>query len=185
MLGRLALKDYRPFVPVVADAYLARPVFEESAAYSWRALAKHIDKMFDQLQSRIEVIFTPDDPYPDYKAMVKDIRQNGRMLIYTGGDPHPLWDVEQNSRFRAVHDFVSHYAGEHTFSLRGEMAAYNRHVKIAPPAARLALFVEIPAQTCCYFKTGKFCAQKVCHLYGFDFENVGLMNAKDYEKNFR
>lgn len=184
-LGRLALVDYRPFVPICAKAYLARPDFEPSAVYSWKALSKHIDTMFDRLQSRVEVIFTEKDPYPNFKAMVKDIRENKRMMIFTGSSDHPVFSHEQNWRFRAVHDYIAHAGGEHEFTLRGEMAAYNRHVKLAPPAARLALFVEIPAQTCAFCYTGKFGGQKVCNLYGFDFVNVGEYDEREYQRNFR
>jgi hypothetical protein len=184
-LGRLALIDYRPFVPICAKAYLARPDFEESAVYSWKALAKHINVMFERLQSRVQVIFTEQDPYPDFRAMVRDIKQNRRMKIFTGSSEHHVFTPEQNWRFRAVHDYIAHAGGDHEFTLRGEMAAFNRHVKLAPPAARLALFVEIPAQTCTYFFTGKFGAQKVCNMYGFDFVNVGEYDAREYEKNFR
>ncbi len=184
MFGRLVLSNYKPFVPIVGPAYLARPVFEQQYVYSWVALAKHIDVMFDRMQSRVEVIFTAEDPYPDYASMSRDIKQNGRMRIYTGGDPHPVWDKAENSRFRAVHDYVAHLGGEHHFTLRGEMSAYNRHVKLAPPAARLALFTEIVGQTCTYFFTGGFAEQKVCKLWGFDYVNVGAVDQAEYQKNF-
>lgn len=183
-LGRLALKNYKPFVPVVGEAYLARPSFEQKYLYSWNALAKHIDTMFGRMQSHVQVIFTAHDPYPDFNAMARDIRKNHRMLIYTGGDEHPAWDRAANARFRAVHDYTSHLAGDHQFTLRGEMSAYNRHVKIAPPAARLALFTEIVGQTCTYFFTGGFGEQKVCKLWGFDYVNVGLVDQAEYRRNF-
>lgn len=182
-LGKLVLTSYDPFVPIVAKAYLARPVFEPAYAFSWRALTRHIDVMFKRLQSKIEVIFTDRDPYPDYAAMIADIKR-GRMLVYTGSSEHPVFSPEENWRFRAVHDYIAHAGGEHTFSLRGEMAAYNRHVKLAPPDARLALFVEIVAQTSCFFYTGAFCEQKVCGMFGFDFVNVGVVDDVEYARNF-
>lgn len=184
-LGRLALVDYRHFVPITAMAYLARPDFEASAVPSWQALARHIDTMFARLQSRVEVVFTEQDPYPDFKAMAYDIRHYRRMKVFTGSSEHPVFTPEQNWRFRAVHDYVAHTGGEHEFTLRGEMAAYNRHVKLAPPRAQLALFVEIVAQTCTFFYKNAFGPQKVCHLYGFDFVQVGVVDRTTYEANFR
>ncbi|MDP3772739.1 MAG: hypothetical protein Q8Q85_00570 [Gemmatimonadales bacterium] len=184
VLGRLALSDYQPFVPVVARAYLARPVYEASAAPSWHALADHIDRMYQQLATRVRVELTPNDPYPDAATMQRDIARHGRMKVWQGGSDHPIWTPDQNWRFRAVHDYTVHLGGDHDFSLRGEIGAYNRHVKMAPVAARLALFVEVVGQTSCFFFTGgNFCAQKVCQVYGFDFVNVGEVDARAYLEN--
>lgn len=183
-LGKLVLSNYAPFVPLVGKAYEARPDFEPEYLYSWKALAKHIDTMFRRLQSRVNIEFTEEDPYPSYVEMVQDIRR-GHMFVYTGHSEHPAFSPQENWRFRAVHDYLAHAGGEHTFSLRGEMAAYNRHVKVAPPTARLALFTEIVGQTCCYFwNDNKFCTQKVCKLWGFDYENVGDVDKVEYERNF-
>ena len=183
--GRLALIDYRTFVPIVARAYLARPRFEESAVPSWVALRDSTDRLFRQMSRRIDVRFVDQDPYPDFEAMRRDVEENRRMLIWTGASDHGVWTPEENWRFRAVHDYMVHLAGGHPFTLRGEMAAYNRHVKIAPPRARLALFVEVVGQVCTYmFLNSQFAEQKICQLYGFDFVNVGLWDADEYERNF-
>lgn len=183
--GRLTLVDYRTFVPVVARAYLARPIFEESAVPSWIALRDSTNRLFKQMSRRIDVQFVDEDPYPDFESMRRDVEANRRMLIWTGASDHGVWTPEENWRFRAVHDYMVHLAGGHPFTLRGEMAAYNRHVKIAPPRARLALFVEVVGQVCTYMFLGnKFAEQKICHLYGFDFVNVGDWDAAEYERNF-
>lgn len=183
--GRLVLVDYRPFVPVVGRAYLARPAFEESAVPSWIALRESTDRLFRQMSRKIDVQFVDDDPYTDYTAMRRDVVENRRMLIWTGASDHGVWTPEENWRFRAVHDYMVHLAGEHPFTLRGEMAAYNRHVKIAPPRARLALFTEVVGQVCTYmFLNNQFPPQKICQLYGFDFVDVGRWDAAAYERNF-
>jgi len=183
--GRLALVDYRTFVPIVAQAYLARPVFEESAAPAWVALRDNTNRLFKQMSRKVNVVFTEQDPYPDFEAMQRDIENNRRMLIWTGASDHGVWTPEENWRFRAVHDYMVHLAGGHLFTLRGEMAAYNRHVKIAPPRARPALFAEVVGQVCTYlYLDNQFPPQKICQLYGFDYVNVGLWNAVDYERNF-
>ncbi len=184
-IGRLALVDYRTFVPVVAKAYLARPVYEASAAYSWIALRDSTDRLFKQMSRKVEVLFVDQDPYASFEAMRHDIETNRQMRIWTGASDHGVWTPEENWRFRAVHDYMIHLAGSHPFTLRGEMAAYNRHVKIAPPAARLALFAEIVGQVCAYMYLGnQFAPQKICQLYGFDFVNVGLWNSDEYRQNF-
>jgi hypothetical protein len=184
-LGRLALRDYHPFVPVVGAAYMARPMFEPAAVHSWRVLAAHTSRMFAQIASRLRIEFSPHDAYEgDYDALVRDI-QRGRLSVWTGESQHAAWSPEENWQFRAVHDYMTHFSGDHTFTLRGEMSAYNRHVKTVPPAARPALFTEVVGQVCTYFYLGrKFGPQKVAFLYGFDYVNVGLVDQREYLRNF-
>jgi hypothetical protein len=183
--GRLALRDYHPFVPIVGRAYMARPMLEPAAVPSWRALAAWLEPMFRQVQSRVHVVFTPQDPYQgNIDAMVRDIRQ-GRLQVWMGGSEHGVFTPEQNWKFRAVHDYMTHFGGEHSFSLRGEMAAYNRHIKTAPRAAWPALFTEVVGQVCTFFYLGgEFGPQKIAYLYGFDYENVGLVDPGAYRRNF-
>jgi len=185
-LGRLVLPDYHPFVPIVAKAYIARPAYQADVAYSWRALAAYNAHMFRQIQTRVRVEFVPQDPYGgNYQAMVSDIRNNRRLQVWTGESQHRVWTPEENWQFRAVHDYMIHFSGEHSFTLRGEMSAYNRHVKTAPPAARLALFTEVVGQVCTYLYLGKFPPQKIAQLYGFDYINVGRVDQTEYQRNFR
>lgn len=187
-LGRLALADYKPFVPVVANAYKARPLLEKAAIPSYRALIAHNDMMFDKLLGRVDVIFTDRDAYPDAKSMFRDIEENRRMYIWTGeSDTHPIFTAEQNWRFRAVHDYIVHFAGGHLFTLRGEIGAYNRHAKILPPAAIPAIFTEIVGQLCVFFADGeKFGTQpqRAALIYGIDYYDVGLIEPEGYLKNF-
>jgi len=186
MLGKLVLKDYRPYVPVVAAAYMARPVLEQAAVPSYKALRDHTDRMYRQLLSQVTIIPTEQDPYPGYEEMMRDIRENNRLKVFSGSSDHPFFTVEENVRFRAVHDYIVHRAGEHPFTLRGELGAYNRHAKIAPPLARGALFTEIVGQVCTYWDhKEKFdFPQKCALLYGFDYEKVGVWNPEPYLQNF-
>lgn len=182
-LGRLVLPDYRPFVPIVARAYLARPPYEPAVVGSWVALAQHVEVMFRQLQSRVRVEFVGEDPYPDFESMERDVSRSGVMRVWTGASEHAAWPPETNWQFRAVHDFVVHLGGDHGFSLRGEMGAYNRHVKIALPAAWLALFTEVVGQVCAFHFLGRFAEQKIAALYGFDYVNVGAVDPQEYLRN--
>jgi hypothetical protein len=186
-LGRLVLPDYHPFVPIVGRAYMARPAYQADVVYSWRALAAHTEHMFQQLLSRIRVEFVSRDAYAgNFLVMRDDIAKNRRLKVWTGESKHGVFTPEQNWKFRAVHDYMTHFSGEHAFTLRGEMSAYNRHVKTLPPAARLALFTEVVGQVCTYFFLNKkFPPQKVAGLYGFDYVNVGSWDPVTYKKNFR
>jgi hypothetical protein len=183
-LGRLALKDYSTFVPIVGAAYLARPDFEKAAVPSWIALRDHTNRLFKQMAREVDVVFVDVDPYPDFDALKRDIEKNRQMLIWTGASDHAVWSPEENWRFRAVHDYMIHLAGDHPFSLRGEMGAYNRHVKLAPPLARAALFTEVVGQVCVYTLLNDFAPQKIAKLYGFDYVNVGLWDSVEYQRNW-
>ena len=57
------------------------------------------------------------------------------------------------------------------FSLRGELAAYNAHLKTVPQEAIPALFTEVVGQVCANFvQGGVFAEQKILFLcLGLDF----------------
>jgi hypothetical protein len=181
---KLVLSNYKEYQKKVSDAYLARPKMETQYLSSWKALAQHAVHMFDQIATRIDIEFTKEDPYPNYQAMAKDIDQNHHMAIFSGGTKHPVFTEDENLKLRAVHDYMIHFGGGHEFGLRGEIGAYNRHAKVAPKAALLALFTEVVGQACVSLETGTFPEQKICKLWGFDLIEVGKIEENDYLKNF-
>jgi len=187
LLESLILTDYTEYLEKVGEAYLARPVVEEQYVSSWMILIAHIEKLFEQIKNSIE--FTEDDPYESSVSMIKDYKTTGKMKIFTGASEHPVWTPEQNWRFRAVHDWYGHLlgakSGGHTFSRRGELNTYNRHAKMAPPKARLALFTEIVGQLGAYYNAGANAEQKVTKLWGFDYDKVGAIDLQEYERNFK
>lgn len=185
--SKLVLKKYDKYANRVGEAFLARPDFEASYVSSWKSLASHIGKMYKQTLTRIGVEYVPDDPYKDFDEMKKSVEESGVLKVYQGESDHPVWTEEENWVFRAVHDAMIHLAGKgHPFTLRGELAAYNRHYKMAPTAARHALFTEVVGQTCTYFHLGESFnfPQKVTRLWGFDYNNVGEINEQEFKKNF-
>ena len=181
---KLVLKAWEEYASKVSDAYQARPMVESEYVSSWKALIAHVERMFEQMKSRIEVEFVDEDPYKSEAEVSADIRDNKRLKIYSGGTSHPIWTPEQNLKFRAYHDYLSHFSGGHQFGLKGEIAAYNQHMKMCPKEGQLALFTEIIGQASTAEKTGKFPPQKICKLHGFDYVNVGKMDEQEYEKNF-
>ncbi len=184
--SKLVLKDYdTQYAPLVAKAYDARPVLESDAVPSWTAAMTFTEKMFKQIQSRVRVEFVDEDPYQSYEQMNEEVKKTGVLKVWKGeSDKHPVWTPEQNWKFRAVHDHLSHIAGGHRFTLKGELASYNRHVKTYPKAAWMCLFVEIVGQTSSVTVNGTFPVQKVTKLHGFDLVNVGNVDEAGYAKNF-
>ena len=181
---KLTLIDYKPYAKLVSDAYEARPSYESQYVSSWKSLAAHTEKMFKQISTKVDIQFVDEDPYQSFEEMEKEIKEKGIMRVYTGASDHPVWTPEQNWKFRAVHDYMVHLAGGHKFTLRGEVGAYNRHVKTIPPDARLALFTEVVGQVSYYQIHKSFAEQKICKLWGFDYVNVGNMDDIEYQKNF-
>jgi hypothetical protein len=105
------------------------------------------------------------------------------MKIATIDSESEIFDEIINSKWRAVHDYMSHVQAIGSrgteFTLRGELAAYNTHVKTTPREAIPALFTEVVGQVCTYNVLGKFAEQKTCLLDGFDYYNVGVVEGYD------
>jgi hypothetical protein len=170
----------------LTEAYEARPVLESSIKSSYDALNASNHKMYKQILSRVDVEFVDDDPYQNYKTMEDQVFKTKKLKIYKGGSKHPFFSEEDNWIFRTVHDYLGHLAGKFSFSLQGELSAYNKHVRIAPVKARPALFCEVPCQIAYYYTRKSYVpVQKACHLYGFDFVNIGVINEEEYQKNFK
>lgn len=184
--SRLMLRDYtKEFAPVVAKAYAARPVLQNEAVPAWKVAIAFVEKQFKQTESRLPIQFVDTDPYTSYEDMEQKVAKEGVLKVWTGESAgHPVWTPEQNWKFRAVHDYQSHLAGGHLFSLKGEIASYNRHIKTFPKAAWPCLFTEIIGQVSAQTVTGQFPEQKVALLYGFDYQNVGAVDEVAFKKNF-
>lgn len=182
---RLALVNYEKYAKAVAIAYEHRPNKENLR--SWDALREHNLKMFKRLQSRVEVIWTDDEPYDSAQQMKREVLDTKKMYITTRYSDNLTngWSKEENWKFRAVHDYIVHIGGDHDFSLKGEIGAFNTHAKIAPPDAYDALFSEVVGQVCYVDTYGEFPdPQKSCILYGFDYDKLGEINWDLYRKNF-
>lgn len=179
--SKMMLKDFKSeFAPAVTKAYEARPMVEQAAIPSWKSAIAFVEKQFKQTESRLKIEFVDYDPYKNFKDMNEKVAKEGVLKIWTGAsDTHPVWTPEENWKFRAVHDYQSHLAGGHKFTLKGELASYNRHLKTFPRDAWPCLFTEIVGQTCYYNVYRKNAVeQKVAFLYGFDYQNIGVVDER-------
>jgi hypothetical protein len=171
------------YAQLVADAYLAAPKYESRAASSFEAFIPFIEKMFKRIQSRVNVEFVDYHPYESAQELRQDVNATDTMKIATIDAEHEIFDEITNAKFRAIHDYMSHIQAIGSrgteFTLRGELAAYNTHLKTTPKAAVPALFTEVVGQVCTYNITGKFAEQKICLLDGFDYYNVGAVDGYD------
>lgn len=185
-LARIAMKPkaYEPFSRLVQRAYNARPAFDSNVVQSWKDAAVFVERMFKQITSKVQVEWVSEDTYKNFDEMNESVENTGVLKIWTGASEHPVWTPEQNWMFRAVHDYQAHIAGGHQFGLAGEFAAYNRHLKMFPKSTHTCLFTEIIGQVCVETNEGKFPEQKVVALLGFDYENLGIVNAEKFKENF-
>ena len=167
------------YANLVTEAYMKAPAFEERAVSSYKAMIPFIERMFKQIQSRVDVQFVDYDPYPSEVEMCQDAMKNRVLKIWTGGTEHPVFDPELNAKMRAVHDYMTHCQRDTSFTLPGEIAAFNSHMKTVPEAGRGALFTEVVGQAAYYINYGEFPEQKIVILKEFDKYNVGSVDGYD------
>lgn len=176
-------KGWDLYGQLVADAYAQAPTFDPAAVESFEALGPFIENMFRKMQSKVKVEFVDENPYENDEEMRQDVSQNGRLRVFTGGTEHPIFSPELNIKLRAVHDWMAHiqpggFSGP-AFDMKGEIQAYNAHLKTIPPKAAPALFTEVVGQASYFINNGHFPEQKIAILPGFDYFNVGSVEGYD------
>ncbi|TXH18760.1 MAG: hypothetical protein E6R03_01650 [Hyphomicrobiaceae bacterium] len=181
--------QFKGYVELVAHAYKAAPKDDGSFRAAFPELKKHIEKLFDRVQGHVRVVFSENGgvngDYEDAADMSDKVRRTGVLYIDSSHNDHPMFDKLTNLKFRAVHDYLAHIGGDHAFDARGEIAAYNRHVKLAPPSTKPILFTEVVGQASYYLTFGSFGPQKTSTLFGFDYDHLGRVDPKEYARNFR
>jgi hypothetical protein len=171
----------------IAAAYLAGPQWDWAALPAYREFRDETAAQFDFLTrptSRnglgIEVGTAPRDPYPDAAAMMLDLHDHRRLLVYSTaacGNGHPFLSDDENDMFRAVHDAFGHAAIGRGFDRHGEEAAWCKHATMYSALGRRALATETRGQTCTLIYQGtRFPEQKMMLLpmEFWHFQHVSL-----------
>lgn len=179
IIESIQLKDFGEYSKLVSKAYQDAPEMDAKAVPSWKALIAHIETLYKRLTGVVKVEFVDGDPYPNAEEMTRQVKKTKVLKIWKGGTGHPIWTVDQNLKFRAVHDYYSHIVSRQPFGTKGEIRAYNTHIKMAPPAAVPALFTEIVGQACTSVVTGEFPVQKIAFLPGFDYYHLGRVEGHE------
>lgn len=146
---------------ILAEAYLHSPDASSDPRLRQMVQAEvaRINRAFDALKKKIDIVFTPDDPYRSYEEMYQRVLSERRMLVFTGFSDTPLWSPETNWKARAVHDW-DHIVHQVDFSMEGEAAAARISSARMPGLSPLYLS-EIALQAAVQNYTGEFAAQKV------------------------
>lgn len=136
----------------IALAYDALPVIDSSSEtkLAYDAFASEVLVQFEFLSEFIDIEFTSGDPYPNSEAMLKDVEENKRLRVYSGGEPHPYLSADENNKFRAVHDFFGHTVNGFQFGPKGEEGAWVSHSKMFSRLAQRAMTTETRGQNSYY-----------------------------------
>jgi hypothetical protein len=121
---------------------------------AYEQLAKEVVAQYNYMTKvlGIDVVFTENDPYENSEAMMADVYDNNRLVVFKGGEPHPFLDkkdadgISINEKFRAVHDYFGHAIEGNQFGAIGEERAWIAHSKMFSPLARRAMTTETRGQ---------------------------------------
>lgn len=171
------LHGWDRYCQLVAEAYRRAPNRTPEGIRAFTALRDHIDTMFRQIQSRIDVEFVDYNPYETAQEMDVDVGRARRMRVSSLFNQPDFFGAERNLKFRAIHDYLAHLKSRPgrgdiaTFDLRGELIAVNRHLALlrCGSVAAPALFTEVLGQSCFNIFYGGFPdTQKLVVLSDFD-----------------
>lgn len=159
----LALEGSPDYKGAVFDAY-ARSMpdvvaqsgarnYDELLAASYRQMAKETADQFDALPLKFSFYRGGEGAYPNSKAMLRDVNENKHLAVYQGGEEHPFLNkidpntgLNENEKFRAVHDAFGHAVLGNPFGAQGEELAWMLHQQMYSPLARLAMTAETRGQ---------------------------------------
>ena len=127
--------------------------YDDLMEKAYRQLAKETDEQFQRLPYNFSYHKNGEGSYGSSKEMVADVHGNRHLYVYQGGDPHDFLNrmdkasgLNENEKFRAVHDLLGHAVYGNQFGPRGEEIAYAVHQQMYSPLARLAMASETRGQ---------------------------------------
>jgi hypothetical protein len=159
----LALTDDPAYKSAVFDAYARTmpDVLEQAGAKNYddlmekayRQLAKETDAQFQALPFNFSYHRGGEGNYSGTRELLEDLHGNKHMYVYQGGDPHDYLNrvdeftgLNENEKFRAVHDAMGHGIYGNEFGPMGEEKAWAIHQQMYSPLARLAMTAETRGQ---------------------------------------
>ena len=159
----LAVEGSPEYKSAIYDAYAQQmpQVLEQSKAKNYddlmekayRQLAKETDQQFKALPYNFSYHRSGEGNYNSSKEMAADVHGNKHLYVFQGGDPHdflnridPATGLNENEKFRAVHDLLGHAIYGNQFGPKGEETAWALHSQMYSPLARLAMTAETRGQ---------------------------------------
>jgi hypothetical protein len=160
---QLAVDGSPEYKTAVFDAYAKQmpDVLEQAGAKNYddlmekayRQLAKETDDQFKILPYNFSYHRAGEGNYNGAMDMASDVHGNKHLYVYQGGDKHdflnridPASGLNENEKFRAVHDLLGHAIYGNQFGPKGEEMAWAVHSQMYSPLARLAMTAETRGQ---------------------------------------
>jgi hypothetical protein len=157
--------------------------YDELLAASYKQLAKETDEQFKRLPISLSYHRAGEGNYRNSKQMLQDVYGNKHLYVFQGGDEHPYLKavdpetgLNENEKFRAVHDFFGHAVHGNEFGPKGEETAWAAHSQMYSPLARLAMSTETRGQNSTVNYTPLNAALK---------RTINELNMQRYEANRR
>jgi len=160
---QLAVDGSPEYKTAVFDAYAKQmpDLLEQSGAKNYddlmekayRQLAKETDDQFKILPYNFSYHRAGEGNYNGAMDMASDVHGNKHLYVYQGGDKHdflnridPASGLNENEKFRAVHDLLGHAIYGNQFGPKGEEMAWAVNSQMYSPLARLAMTAETRGQ---------------------------------------
>ena len=160
---QLAVEGSPEYKTAVFDAYAKQmpDVLEQAGAKNYddlmekayRQMAKETDDQFKILPYNFSYHRAGEGNYNGAMDMASDVHGNKHLYVYQGGDKHdflnridPASGLNENEKFRAVHDLLGHAIYGNQFGPKGEEMAWAVHSQMYSPLARLAMTAETRGQ---------------------------------------
>jgi hypothetical protein len=149
---RAIFKAYKEQMPEIVEMSGAKN-YDELLAASYNQMAKETSAQFDALPLDYSFHRNGEGNYANSKEMLADLHGNKHMRVFQGGDPHdflknidPRTGLNENEKFRAVHDAFGHGIFGNTFKPAGEELAWGTHSQMYSPLALPAMTAETRGQ---------------------------------------
>lgn len=127
--------------------------YDDLLEKAYRQLAKETSDQFDRLPVSMSFHRSGEGNYKGAKEMASDVHGNDHLYVFQGGDKHdflnqvdPRTGLNENEKFRAVHDFFGHAIHGNEFGPAGEEKAWGIHKQMYSPLAQLAMTAETRGQ---------------------------------------
>jgi hypothetical protein len=161
---QLAVEGSPEYKSAVFDAYakqmpdlleqVGAKDYDDLMEKAYRQLAKETDEQFKQLPYNFSYHRAGEGDYlGGSKEMMADVHGNKHLYVFQGGDPHDFLNrvdkatgLNENEKFRAVHDLLGHAIYGNQFGPKGEEVAWAIHQQMYSPLARLAMTAETRGQ---------------------------------------
>lgn len=143
--------DYQKNRPDIVKAAGAHD-YNSLVQGSYHTLARETSNQFDHMPVKMQY-HAGHMGYHNSQEMLLDVHGHSNLTVFRGGDRHeflhhedPETGVNENEKFRAVHDYFGHAIHGNQFGPKGEEIAWNVHRKMYSGLASVGMTSETRGQ---------------------------------------